>query len=1106
MPGAGNGSSKLTRVLVPLFLAGVLTCAAPIKIAVFGDSTTATRSDVHRVYAERLAGELTRLGIASEIVNAGVAGNTTRQALTRLERDVLDRDPDLVVIQFGLNDSAIDVAQGHTEPRVSRSEYEWNLRVIVRRIQEQGAYPILVTPNPGVWSARLLETYGRPPYDVQDRWGFNVYNVRYAESVRRIAEETGAPLVDAYRMYEAQDRTPTKIEGWLSDGLHPNDEGHRALAAVLARRVVDLVAADGQPAVAGTWKAIVRDGVPLEADAEAWAPSREGLVGSGQGHRLTSRVSLGPGDFRITARLRMEDQKASAAAFFLDDAVFGFEGAKETLFVSGGAFGELRLLEPAESVFQRGGWIEFEARRHAGTLTCSINGKPIASATSDEPIRAFGLDPFRSTMIVKSLEARGNLRAREERPPMARGYSIPTLDLSADTARQFVVDREEGQYLGHPTTVLLEDGHTLLAVFPKGHGRGPIVLKRSEDGGKHWSERLATPENWTTSLETPTLHRTIDPRTGKKRLIVFSGLYPVRRAVSEDDGRTWTPLEKVGDWGGIVAMASVERLANGDYAAWFHDDGRFFANSGKATSTFTVYQTLSGDGGLTWEKPRAIWSGSEVHLCEPGVVRSPDGRQLALLLRENRRRRNSYAMFSNDEGQTWSSPRELPGALTGDRHTAKYAPDGRLFVSFRDTTLSSPTPGDWVAWVGTYDDLANGREGQYRVRLMDNVDSWDCAYPGVEVLPDGTIATTTYGHWEAGKQPYVVCVRLRLEELDALAAQDKGPDAVLFESGRDGAAEYRNPALAATTAGLIAVAEARRDRRGDLPNNIDLVMRRSTDGGRTWGASRTIVDPPGTEGASRPQLTFDPATGALWLAYTYASRGIGIEDSRAGFSVFETLQIVLRRSDDGGETWSDPFNVTTQAKDRAWRAVWTVPGSGKLLASGRLVVPVNVIDESGILQSRVLLSDDHGRSWRCSALAAAGAVDGQVAERKDGSLLFSMGSVQGVGRRAHATSRDGGETWEEFDHDAWLIAPSTPGSLIQKEDGAWVFAGPSDTVARRLALRVSHDQGLTWSMDRLVHEGPSGASSMARLGSVWGLLYEAGQSDPGEQIRFRLSR
>jgi hypothetical protein len=353
-------------------------------------------------------------------------------------------------------------------------------------------------------------------------------------------------------------------------------------------------------------------------------------------------------------------------------------------------------------------------------------------------------------------------------PP--RDYSIPLIDLAGEAGRQVVVDREAKQYLGHPTTVLLEDGKTILCVYPKGHGKGAIVYKRSADGGKTWGARLPTPKSWATSLETPTIHRVVDA-TGKKRLILFSGLYPVRMAVSEDDGKSWGELKPIGDFGGIVAMASVVPLKEkGHYMALFHDDGRFFTKDpAKKVPGFRVFKTVSTDGGLTWGAPEVIAKHPKAQWCEPGAVRSPDGKQIAVLLRENSRKFNSFVTFSDDEGKTWSEPRELPGALTGDRHTAAYAPDGRLFVSFRDMALDTPTRGDWVAWVGTYDDVVKGKEGQYRVRLMDNRQGADCAYPGVEVLPDGTVVATTYGHWTEGEPPYIVSVRLTLKELDAKA-------------------------------------------------------------------------------------------------------------------------------------------------------------------------------------------------------------------------------------------------------------------------------------------------------------------------------------------------
>lgn len=354
-------------------------------------------------------------------------------------------------------------------------------------------------------------------------------------------------------------------------------------------------------------------------------------------------------------------------------------------------------------------------------------------------------------------------------PSAPRGFTIPLIDLAHETDRQVVVDREPGQYLGHPTTVLLEDGKTIIAVYPKGHGRGAIVLKKSTDGGLTWSDRLPVPESWSTSLEVPTLYRVVDPK-GVKRLILFSGLYPIRMAVSEDDGETWSELEPIGEYGGVVAVADLVRLEDGRYMAFFHDDGRFLRNSGVKTDRYQVYKILSGDGGLTWSEPEPVTTHPQAHLCEPGAVRAPDGGQLALLLRENSRRFNSMVVFSDDEGETWSAPRELPGALTGDRHQAEYGPDGRLVVSFRDMAHDTPTWGDWVAWVGTYEDIAGGREGQYRVRLMDNTHDADCAYPGLVCLPDGTFVATTYGHWIEGEAPFVVSVRFRLDELDEKAA------------------------------------------------------------------------------------------------------------------------------------------------------------------------------------------------------------------------------------------------------------------------------------------------------------------------------------------------
>lgn len=348
------------------------------------------------------------------------------------------------------------------------------------------------------------------------------------------------------------------------------------------------------------------------------------------------------------------------------------------------------------------------------------------------------------------------------------------IDLDQKAGVHVVVDREAGQYLGHPTTCLLDDDKTILCVYPKGHGKGGIVFKKSLDGGKTWSERLETPESWATSKEVPTLHKVYDAQ-GKRRIIMWSGLYPARLAVSEDDGDSWSELKAAGEWGGIVVMGFVEKLETspGNYLAMFHDDGRFFKKDGRRSKEFRLFKTFSTNGGLSWSTPAEVFKSAEVNLCEPGCIRSPDGKTLAVLLRENARRKNSHIIFSEDEGRTWTAPKELPIHLTGDRHTAKYSSDGRLFISFRcrspkNRAATRKFEGDWVGWVGTWDDIVRSEPGQYFVRIKHNTKGYDTAYPGVEILPDDTLVTTTYGHWSEGEPPYILSARFMLLELDEM--------------------------------------------------------------------------------------------------------------------------------------------------------------------------------------------------------------------------------------------------------------------------------------------------------------------------------------------------
>jgi len=219
--------------------------AKPMTIVTFGDSTTALRGRL-KIYSKLLREELPAKGVNAVVINAGVGGNDTNRARRRFDKDVLGRDPDLVVIQFGINDSAIDVWRKPpaTAPRVAREQYEKNLRHFISKLKERGATVVLMTPNPLCWTPKLKEIYGKPPYDPDDPAGFNLALKDYAESVRRIAGEEKVTLVDvdgAFRAHAAAEGQ--SLGDLLLDGMHPNNKGQRIVADLLLAKIPGLTVA-----------------------------------------------------------------------------------------------------------------------------------------------------------------------------------------------------------------------------------------------------------------------------------------------------------------------------------------------------------------------------------------------------------------------------------------------------------------------------------------------------------------------------------------------------------------------------------------------------------------------------------------------------------------------------------------------------------------------------------------------------------------------------------------------------------------------------------------------------------------------------------------------
>jgi len=341
------------------------------------------------------------------------------------------------------------------------------------------------------------------------------------------------------------------------------------------------------------------------------------------------------------------------------------------------------------------------------------------------------------------------------------------IDLSGEIERHVVIAAgTEDIYQGHPTTLLMPDGRTMFCVWTVGHGGPCGPAARSDDAGLTWrriDEQM--PAGFTKHENCPSIYRLVDP-AGAERLWVFSAHPNMPRIVSEDGGRTWREAPPLG-FDCVMTFSSMIQLKDGRYLGMFHNgpdsDDRF---------PLVVFQSLTADGGLTWSPPQAATPANvEKNPCEPFVFRSPDGDELCCLMRENTHQELSLVMFSTDEGDSWSRPVDSAWALTGDRHAGVQLPDGRWVIAFRDQAPESETRGHFVAWVGTYDDIRRGRPGQCRIKLLhsfaENV--WDCGYPGIALLPDGTIAATTYIKYRPGPEQHsVVSVRFRIDEIDAM--------------------------------------------------------------------------------------------------------------------------------------------------------------------------------------------------------------------------------------------------------------------------------------------------------------------------------------------------
>lgn len=344
---------------------------------------------------------------------------------------------------------------------------------------------------------------------------------------------------------------------------------------------------------------------------------------------------------------------------------------------------------------------------------------------------------------------------------------------------------------------------------------------------------------------------------------------------------------------------------------------------------------------------------------------------------------------------------------------------------------------------------------------------------------------------------------------------------LVFERGEGGYHSFRIPAvIRAADGALLAFCEGRRESLGDA-GDIDLLMKRSVDGGKTWGEIVCLWDD-GKNTCGNPCPVVDPATGVIHLLLTH---NLG-EDSESAIKARTskgTRTVWAMRSADHGVDWSKPVEITAMAKDPEWTWYATGPGIGVALEAGphagRLVIPCdhgfvaakNAGNGPGReFGSHVIYSDDHGQTWRRSEAIAPNMNECQVVElaRPAGGLLLNMRSYRGKNQRAQSTSVDGGATWSEPVDVAGLVEPVCQASLIRlgsvrDEAELLVFSNPASAKRERMTIKISRDGGRRWSEGLRLWEGPAAYSCLVSIdGKTVGCLYERGEENAYEMICF----
>lgn len=333
-------------------------------------------------------------------------------------------------------------------------------------------------------------------------------------------------------------------------------------------------------------------------------------------------------------------------------------------------------------------------------------------------------------------------------------------------------------------------------------------------------------------------------------------------------------------------------------------------------------------------------------------------------------------------------------------------------------------------------------------------------------------------------------------------------------AGNDHSAAFRIPGLVTTNKGtLLGVYDVRYNSSVDLQEYVDVGLSRSTDGGKTWEKMRLPLSfgewgglPQAQNGVGDPSILVDTKTNTVWIVAAW-THGMGNQrawwSSHPGMEKNRTAQLVLAKSTDDGQTWSDPINITPQVKDPSWYFLLQGPGRGITMEDGTLVFPMQFIDSTRVPNAAIMYSKDRGETWKMHHYARTNTTEAQVAEVEPGVLMLNMRDNRG-GSRAVSITKDLGKTWTEHTSSrkalpesvcmASLISVKAKDNILNKD--VLIFSNPNTTKGRHdMTIKMSLDGGITWLPEHqlLLDEGDSwGYSCLTMIDrETIGILYES---------------